>query len=121
MATICSYFGFHTVRQYTYLHLSTASQSYTTSIASSVQAYPFVHGRRFHAYREGTYQFPNDEQEQDRLDMVHALHSVIKDDKLFLAPVTPKRVLDVGTGTGLWAVLVGECLTALKSQEPEKC
>lgn len=83
-------------------------RSYTTSIASSVEAYPFVHGRRFHAYKEGTYQFPNDEKEQDRLDMVHALHSVIKDDKLFFAPVKPRRVLDVGTGTGLWAVLMGD-------------
>ncbi|EOD51501.1 putative methyltransferase type 11 protein [Neofusicoccum parvum UCRNP2] len=40
--------------------------------------------------------------------MVHALHSVIKDDKLFFAPVKPRRVLDVGTGTGLWAVLMGD-------------
>ncbi|KAF9637425.1 Methyltransferase type 11 [Lasiodiplodia theobromae] len=86
-------------------------RSYTTSIASSVEAYPWLHGRRFHAYKEGSYQFPNDEKEQDRLDLVHALHSIIKDDKLFFAPLTAnslKRVLDVGTGTGLWAICVGE-------------
>ncbi|KAF4314539.1 Methyltransferase type 11 [Botryosphaeria dothidea] len=84
-------------------------QSYTTSIASSVEAYPWIHGRRFHAYKEGSYQFPNDDREQDRLDMVHALHTVVKDDKLFFAPITnPKRILDIGTGTGLWAVQVGD-------------
>ncbi|KAH7058598.1 S-adenosyl-L-methionine-dependent methyltransferase [Macrophomina phaseolina] len=84
-------------------------RSYTTSIASSVEAYPWIHGRRFHAYKEGKYQFPNDDREQDRLDMVHALHSLIKDDKLFLAPLThPKRILDIGTGTGLWAIQAGD-------------
>lgn len=41
--------------------------------------------------------------------MVHALHTVVKDDKLFFAPITnPKRILDIGTGTGLWAVQVGD-------------
>lgn len=58
------------------------------------------HGRRFHAYREGAYNFPNDEKEQDRLDMVHHMQMLAKGSKLFLAPLAadPKRILDVGTG-----------------------
>jgi hypothetical protein len=47
---------------------------------------------------------PNDELEQDRLDMSHALMTKAIGDKLFLAPIdTDKmhRVLDIGTGTGI--------------------
>ncbi|KAK8179957.1 S-adenosyl-L-methionine-dependent methyltransferase [Phyllosticta capitalensis] len=81
-------------------------QSYSTSVASSVQNFRMEHGRRFHAYREGAYNFPNDEKEQDRLDMVHHMQMLAKGSKLFLAPLAadPKRILDVGTGTGIWAI-----------------
>ncbi|MCJ1260617.1 hypothetical protein MMC22_000479 [Lobaria immixta] len=41
-------------------------ESYTTSIESSITAYKYEHGRRYHAYRAGQYNLPNDEQEQDR-------------------------------------------------------
>ncbi|KKY22191.1 putative methyltransferase type 11 [Diplodia seriata] len=85
-------------------------QSYSTSLASSVQDYKVEHGRRFHAYREGAYHFPNDDKEQDRLDMVHHMQMLAKGRKLFLAPLSapPKRILDVGTGTGIWAIEAGD-------------
>ncbi|KAL1645819.1 hypothetical protein SLS58_003703 [Diplodia intermedia] len=85
-------------------------QSYSTSLASSVQDYKIEHGRRFHAYREGAYHFPNDDKEQDRLDMVHHMQMLAKGRKLFLAPLSapPKRILDVGTGTGIWAIEAGD-------------
>ncbi|KAI9787829.1 MAG: hypothetical protein M1816_007396 [Peltula sp. TS41687] len=48
---------------------------------------------------------PNDEREQDRLDLLHHLQLLILDGKLYLAPISnPGRVLDVGTGTGIWAI-----------------
>jgi cyclopropane fatty-acyl-phospholipid synthase-like methyltransferase len=58
--------------------------------------------------KDGKYSFPNDEQENDRLDLQHHLFSLTLDGKLFNAPI-PKdkrlhRVLDVGTGTGIWAI-----------------
>ena len=32
-------------------------------------------------------------------------------DKLFFSPITkPKRVLDIGTGTGVWAMEIGMAL-----------
>jgi len=39
------------------------------SLASSVLAYPDEQGRRYHAYKPGTYYLPNDETEQKRLDL----------------------------------------------------
>ncbi|KAL8939160.1 MAG: hypothetical protein Q9216_003514 [Gyalolechia sp. 2 TL-2023] len=76
--------------------------SYTTSIASSITDYKYEHGRRYHAYNEGQYVLPNDEAEQDRLNLqYHALRLALGG-KLFFAPVEKnlKRVLDAGTGTG---------------------
>ncbi|KAI9727414.1 MAG: hypothetical protein M1834_008420 [Cirrosporium novae-zelandiae] len=79
---------------------------YAVSLSSSVQNYQWEHGRRYHSFREGVYQFPNDEREQDRLDMVHHMFRLAMNDKLHFAPLPPDpaRILDVGTGTGIWAM-----------------
>ncbi|TQB77161.1 hypothetical protein MPDQ_004561 [Monascus purpureus] len=48
---------------------------------------------------------PNDEKEQDRLDLTHHIHRLLLDGELHLAPIkNPRRVLDIGTGTGIWAI-----------------
>ncbi|KKA23329.1 hypothetical protein T310_2639 [Rasamsonia emersonii CBS 393.64] len=80
--------------------------SYTTSVTSSVLAHEYKHGRRYHSYHAGSYQFPNDDEEQDRLDMCHHVYYRALGDRLFLAPISldGKRVLDIGTGTGIWAI-----------------
>ncbi|KAI9034878.1 S-adenosyl-L-methionine-dependent methyltransferase [Aspergillus affinis] len=86
-------------------------ESYATSLSSTVLDYKWVNGRRFHAYKEGSYKFPNDEREQNRLDMMHCMFKLTMGGQLFLAPVEveqPLRVLDIGTGTGIWAVEVGD-------------
>jgi hypothetical protein len=72
--------------------------SYTTSLKSSVLNYKFENGRRYHGFKDDSYVFPNDEQEMDRLDMQHHLMTMIKGDKLHLAPLdNPQKVLDIGT------------------------
>ncbi|KAJ5499872.1 hypothetical protein N7453_008923 [Penicillium expansum] len=103
--------------------------SYTTSVTSSVLDYQYVNmteifiqnGRRYHSYHEGEYILPNDEREQDRLDLVnfhliptrqnftdrqsHHIYLMLLKGELFRAPIkNPERVLDLGTGTGLWAI-----------------
>ncbi|BDD56741.1 hypothetical protein MPDQ_002834 [Monascus purpureus] len=85
---------------------SSELQSYATSLSSSIQNYNWEHGRRFHSYREGSYKFPNDEREQERMNMVHHMFKLVLGGKLFLAPIQPGplRVLDIGTGTGIWAI-----------------
>lgn len=85
--------------------------TYTASLTSSVVDYPYEHGRRYHAFRGGSYIMPNDDQELDRLDLTHVLQTKIIGDRLQLAPVDFEkslRVLDIGTGTGIWAMELGD-------------
>lgn len=87
---------------------------YTASITSSVVNFPVENGRRYHAFREGTYVFPNDEPEQDRMDLQHEMYKRAVSGRLHLAPLLPaadmkeKRILDIGTGTGIWCVEMAE-------------
>lgn len=49
--------------------------------------------------------FPNDAEEQNRLDLQHSVLRATLGGKLGLAPVNkPANVLDVATGTGIWAI-----------------
>jgi len=50
--------------------------------------------------------FPNDESEQAREDMKHAMILNLCGGKLHYAPIgeNPQNILDVGTGTGIWAM-----------------
>jgi hypothetical protein len=41
-------------------------ESSTASLASTIFAYEYENGRRYHAYKAGTYAIPNDETEQER-------------------------------------------------------
>ncbi|KAL2133428.1 hypothetical protein VTI74DRAFT_2354 [Chaetomium olivicolor] len=85
--------------------------TFTASITSSILDYPVEHGRRYHAFRSGVYSMPNDEPEQERLDLTHALMTKGLGDKLFLCPINTEkmhRVLDMGTGTGIWAMAMGD-------------
>ncbi|CAI7659402.1 unnamed protein product [Penicillium bialowiezense] len=70
-----------------------------TSLSSSVLDYEYENGRRYHSNRTGQYMMPNDEEEQDRMDL----------GELHKAPVTnPQKILDLGTGTGIWALDIAE-------------
>lgn len=75
----------------------------TTSLTSSILNYTYENGRRYHGYREGEYPYPNDEKEQDRLDLFHHIFRLLLKGGLFCAPIDKnvQRVLDFGTGTGI--------------------
>ena len=49
---------------------------------------------------------PNDEKEQGRLDLTHHMMRILLHGELHLCPLAPnpQRILDVGTGTGIWAM-----------------
>jgi hypothetical protein len=80
--------------------------SYTASLTASALNFPEKDGRRYHRYKEGKYFLPNDDKENSRLDILHELGLVILKGKLNLAPIENdiERAIDLGTGTGLWAV-----------------
>lgn len=86
-------------------HTDTASTG-DTSISSSIRDYAFENGRRYHKYREGYYVFPNDESEQEREDMKHAMVVNLCGGKLHFAPIgdNPQNIIDLGTGTGIWCI-----------------
>lgn len=82
------------------------TSSYLTSIASDVRKGLIENGRRYHSYGNGEYAFPSDFQELQRLDMQHAMMTILMRNNLFWAPIDPQplRALDIGTGTGIWAM-----------------
>jgi hypothetical protein len=77
----------------------------TDSLSSTARDYIFENGRRYHKFRDGAYNFPNDDAEQDREDMKHAM-MVTLCQQLHFAPIgqNPQNILDMGTGTGIWAI-----------------
>ncbi|KAG9248500.1 S-adenosyl-L-methionine-dependent methyltransferase [Calycina marina] len=82
-----------------------ASTGHTIADPASVEDF----GRTFHGYKDGKYFLPNDGPEQDRLDIQHKVFEVLYDGKLGFAPVQDARhVLDLATGTGLWALEYAE-------------
>ena len=83
---------------------------YTASLTSSIERYPIENGRRYHALKDGSYVMPNDESELDRLDLMHQMIRVVMRNRLFFTPLgdRPERILDVGTGTGIWAIEMGD-------------
>ncbi|PGH34127.1 hypothetical protein GX50_03090 [[Emmonsia] crescens] len=86
------------------------ASAYSTSVTSSIINYEYANGRRYTGYKKGEYLLPNDETEQDRLDLLHHVFLLLLDGKLFRAPIgqKPQRALDLGTGTGLWALDFGD-------------
>ncbi|KAE9581907.1 hypothetical protein CGMCC3_g2111 [Colletotrichum fructicola] len=93
--------------------LGASIASSTTSVTESIFAYRLENGRTYHKYKDGKYNYPNDDRETERLDLQHELFFLSLNDRLGLAPPNDegskvKRVLDVGTGTGLWAIDFGD-------------
>ncbi|KAI1850903.1 hypothetical protein JX265_007228 [Neoarthrinium moseri] len=85
---------------------STAS----TSVNSSIYAHTYENGRRYHSYKNGRYPIPNDDQEQNREDMKHVMMLEMTDGRLCYSPIgdNPQKIIDVGTGTGQWAIEAGD-------------
>ncbi|KAG6243006.1 hypothetical protein E4U25_002283 [Claviceps purpurea] len=83
----------------------------TASLAPIIlPGHTYERGRRYPVFGDIQYPIPIDEMEQDREDMQHAMMMMLMRDKLFLSPIGnhPQSIFDIGTGTGTWAIQVGE-------------
>ncbi|KAH8894492.1 methyltransferase type 11 [Thozetella sp. PMI_491] len=76
------------------------------SLSESIKTYRTIHGRTYHSeIGNSQYWGSNDDRQSDSLDILHHLFTLVLHGELFLAPIQePKKVLDVGTGTGIWAI-----------------
>ncbi|KAK2065388.1 S-adenosyl-L-methionine-dependent methyltransferase [Colletotrichum caudatum] len=87
--------------------------SSSTSVTSSIFRHRLENGWTYHKLKDGKYAYSNDQKEKDRLDLQHDIYLLTLDYKLGLAPPNDdnsgiRRVLDIGAGTGLWAIDFGE-------------
>jgi len=88
---------------------SDSIKSDLTSVTSSIFNYEYENGRRYHAYQAGKYMLPNDDREQDRLDILHHVYRLTLNGELCRTRLAnPQKILDVGTGTGIWAIEIGD-------------
>lgn len=80
--------------------------TYTESLRSTLLVSVAENGRGYHKYRDGSYFLPEDEREQERLDMQHTMLLKLFNNKLTMVPFDrqPLHALDLGTGTGIWAI-----------------
>ncbi|KAH6631357.1 S-adenosyl-L-methionine-dependent methyltransferase [Chaetomium tenue] len=86
--------------------------SSTASLSSSILQYRTVLGRTY-ASEIGKSEgwTPNDEKHTESMDIHHHACTLLLDGKLFLAPIkgeTISKVVDIGTGTGIWAIDFGD-------------
>lgn len=86
-------------------YASTSVQSSTRSLDSSEYEFVEENGRTYHRYKDGKYILPNDAEERYRMNFQHELYLHVAGQRLYLAPLPQRvdRVLDLATGTGIWA------------------
>ncbi|SMY26882.1 unnamed protein product [Zymoseptoria tritici ST99CH_1A5] len=85
----------------------------TASITSSIYQYELENGRTYHAFaRDKKHVLPNDEIEQERMDIhYHSMRLTLEETHFFAplqTPPGPRMILDIGTGTGIWAIDVAD-------------
>ncbi|KAI5848851.1 S-adenosyl-L-methionine-dependent methyltransferase [Tricharina praecox] len=111
--------------------VETCSSASSISRSSNTANYRFENNRRYQSFRED-WPLPNDEQEQDRMQILDQMLSLRLNQQLHLVPLEqPKRILDVGTGTGVWAIdmadkfpnarIIGTDLSPIQVAGPVNC
>ncbi|KIW21355.1 hypothetical protein PV08_01935 [Exophiala spinifera] len=86
------------------------STSYVSSIASEISRGILENERLYPQYGKHSYGMPIDEAEMDRMDLQHRKYELVIGGRHFLAPIDdcPQRILDLATGTGIWALDVAD-------------
>lgn len=102
----------------------TQINSLSMEVSRNVFKFEKENGRTYHGFRPGSksslyqqsvyenshslaYHFPNDPTETERLDFQFEIIKFCFSNRNYFAPLSsPKRILDIGTGTGQWAIEV---------------
>ncbi|KAF4996142.1 hypothetical protein FDECE_12567 [Fusarium decemcellulare] len=90
----------------------TSRQVLCPVIGRDIFEYRSVRGRTYQSSKTTEYwsvylsRAPNDEKHIESFDVAHQWMTMMQDDKLYTAPIidNPHRILDIGTGTGIWAI-----------------
>ena len=79
----------------------------TTSISADAPRQVFENGRR---YCNAEYFLPDGDAEHNRLQILHQLYTHLQEGRSSYAYIPPSatRILDIGTGTGEWAISTAE-------------
>ncbi|KAF8429589.1 S-adenosyl-L-methionine-dependent methyltransferase [Tirmania nivea] len=102
--------------------MSSSSSTTSSTKSSSTSPQPSHWGHRLSPRRSSEnvngrsyattmdYMFPNDAKEQERLDLSHKIYLLLMRGALHWAPIgnEPTRILDIGTGTGIWVIDMAE-------------
>lgn len=87
--------------------LDSDAASSTASLTASILEYRKIHNRTYHSERgNALYWATNDDQQNESQDINHHALLLLFDGKLHQAPLKEniQKVLDIGTGTGMWAI-----------------
>lgn len=89
--------------------LGSDAESSTASVSSSIFNYRTLHGRTYHSesVTDNEYWGPNDSKHIDALDIYYHGAWLMLGEKLHQAPIKGdeiKHAVDIGTGSGLWAI-----------------
>ncbi|KAK4447344.1 methyltransferase domain-containing protein [Podospora aff. communis PSN243] len=89
-------------------NLSDSDKESTVSLYPSIFKYRTLHGRTYHPETtDAQYWATNDGPQLESLDLNHHCFQLALEGKLYTAPLkrkTCRNALDIGTGTGIWAV-----------------
>ncbi|KAK1775503.1 LOW QUALITY PROTEIN: S-adenosyl-L-methionine-dependent methyltransferase [Copromyces sp. CBS 386.78] len=94
------------------LTLGSDVESSIVSISSSIFRYRTINGCTYYSdsVTDGEFWGPNDEKANEVLDIFHHVWTLTLNGNLYTAPITddPENIIDIGTGTGLWALDVAD-------------
>ncbi|KAF4437668.1 tam domain-containingmethyltransferase [Fusarium acutatum] len=92
------------------LYPESTNTSYLTSIASDIRRGIQENGRTYGVYGLHKAWIPSDDLEVERNDLQHCKFTMLMGNELHLAPIVdhPQKILDLGTGSGIWAIDMAE-------------